>query len=84
MIVNIDVIIPYSEVAIGGIYRAEESQSESTPIGYYVFRVFDGLRRFNGVYCNSQIQTKATKDKQQVCLKSHNLFSSLLVFENAE
>ena len=76
--------IPYSEVTIGGIYRVEEPQSESTPIGYYAFRIFDGLRRFNGVNGNSQIQTKATEDRRQVCLKSHNLFSGLLVSANAE
>ena len=43
-------IIPYSDVAIGRIFRAEESQSESAPVGDYVVWVFNGLRRSNGVF----------------------------------
>jgi len=40
---------------IGRIYRAEESQFESTSIGDYVARVFVGLRRCDGVYSNTKI-----------------------------
>ena len=43
-------IVTNSDVAIGRIFGAEESQFESAPIGEYVVWVFNGLRRSNGVY----------------------------------
>jgi hypothetical protein len=52
---NRNFIIPYSEVAIGRIYWAEESQFENTPIGDYEVMVFDGLRRGDGVYSNGYV-----------------------------
>ena len=43
-------IVTYSDIAIGRIFGAEESQFESAHIGEYVVWVFNRLRRSNGVY----------------------------------
>ena len=52
-----NVVIPYSKGATGRVYWAEQSQFETTPIGNYIIRVFDGLRRCDSV-CGRSRRTR--------------------------
>ena len=55
--------MPNSDVAIGGIERAEETQFEETTIGLYSFWVFEELCGCDRIYAAGKFENRAKEKK---------------------
>ncbi|KAG5516661.1 hypothetical protein RHGRI_037410 [Rhododendron griersonianum] len=80
-----DVAIPYANISIGGVNKAEESQLKTIVAGYYTFRISDGLCGCKCVRGNAKLQKKTRKEENKDLKKwdctvaddeSHTLFTA--------
>jgi hypothetical protein len=66
-----NVRLPYPNIAIGKIWRAEESQLEGTPIGDYDFRVADKFSGCEWCLWKSQTLNKSKIARQEELISGY-------------